>query len=170
MVVFGHLMLYRPSASIISTQLAPLLGFLGVEALLVLGGFLIGKKVYELAVLDPQFSSQSVLRFSKKMAWRFLPLYFLVLLLVLFVALLFDQSTTDVWKYFGFVQNFSSPMPAFFSESWPITIGFFGSVTLILGMYLTVKKLGFIGKAALYLGFTFLMIALFVGVKYIFYF
>lgn len=169
MVVFGHLMLYRPSASIISSQLAPLFGFLGVEALLVLGGFLIGKKVYKLAVLGPEFSSQNVLRFFKTMAWRFLPLYFLVLLLVLFVAMLFDQSTVEVWKYFGFVQNFSSPMPTFFSESWPITIGFFGSVTLILGMYLTAEKLRFIGKTVLFLGFTFLMIALFVGVKYNYY-
>jgi peptidoglycan/LPS O-acetylase OafA/YrhL len=169
MVVFGHLMLYRPSASFISSQLAPLFGFLGVEALLVLGGFLIGKKVYELAVLGSEFSSQNVLRFFKKMAWRFLPLYFLVLLLVLFVAFSFDYPTVDVWKYFGFVQNFSSPMPVFFSESWPITIGFFGSVTLILGMYLTAEKKRFIGKASLFLGFTFLMIALFVGVKYIFY-
>ncbi len=169
MVVFGHLMLYRPSASVISSQLAPLFGFLGVEALLVLGGFLIGKKAYELAVLGSEFSSQNVLRFFKKMAWRFLPLYFLVLLLALLIALLFNQSTTDVWKYFGFIQNFSSPMPAFFSEIWPITIGFFGSVTLILGMYLTAEKLRFIGKASLFLGFTFLMIALFFGVKYNYY-
>jgi len=169
MVVFGHLMLYRPSTSIISSQLAPLFGFLGIEALLVLGGFLIGKQVYELVVLGAEFSLQNVLRFFKKRGWRFLPLYFLVLLLLLLITLLFDQSTTDVWKYFGFVQNFSSPMPAFFSESWPITIGFFGSVALILGMYLTVKKVRFIGKTVLFLGFTFLMIALFVGVKYIFY-
>ncbi len=169
MVVFGHLMLYRPSASVISSQLAPLFGFLGVEALLVLGGFLIGKKVYELAVLGSEFSSQNVLRFFKKMAWRFLPLYFLVLLLVLFVAFSYDYPTADVWKYFGFIQNFSSPMPAFFSESWPITIGFFGSVTLILGMYLAVKKLGFVRRTHLFLGFTFLMIALFVGSKYNYY-
>ena len=169
MVVFGHLMLYRPSASVISSQFAPLFGFLGVEALLVLGGFFIGKKVYELAVLSPEFSSQNVLSFFKKMAWRFLPLYFLVLLLLLIITFLFDHPTVDVWKYFGFIQNFSSPMPTFFSESWSITIGFFGSEALILGMYLTVKKLWFIGKSSLFLWFTFLMIALFVGCKYNYY-
>ncbi len=169
MVVFGHLMLYRPSPSVISSQLAPLFGFLGVEALLVLGGFLIGKKVYELAVLSPEFSLQNVLSFCKKMAWRFLPLYFLVLLSVLIITVLFDHPAVDVWKYFGFIQNFSSPIPTFFSESWSITIGFFGSVALILGMYLTVKKLRFIGKSSLFLAFTFLMIALFVGIRYNFY-
>lgn len=169
MVVFGHLMLYRPSASVISSQLAPLFGFLGVEALLVLGGFLIGKKVYELAVLGPEFSPQNVLSFFKKLAWRFLPLYFLVLLMVVFITLLFNHPTVEVWKYFGFIQNFSSPMPSFFSESWPITIGFFGSVTLILGMYLALKKLGFVRSTHLFLGFTFLMIALFVGFKYNYY-
>ena len=169
MVVFGHLMLFRPSASVISSQLAPLFGFLGVEALLVLGGFLIGKKVFELAVLGPEFSPQNVLSFFKKLAWRVLPLYFLVLLTALFITLLFDHPTFEVWKFYGFIQNFSSPMPSFFSESWPITIGLFGSVTLILGMFLIVKKLQFIGKKPLFLGFALLMIAVFICIKYNFY-
>ena len=162
-------MLFRPGASVISSQLAPLFGFLGVEALLVLGGFLIGKKIYALVVLEDEFSLQNVFSFIKKIAFRFLPLYFLVLVLVFLISIFFHHPTADVWKYFLFIQNFYHPMPVFFSESWPIPIGLFGSGSLLLGMCLILKKIGSCNKSNLFLGYTLAMIALFCGCKYYYY-
>ena len=162
-------MLFRPSASIISSQIAPLFGFLGVEALLVLSGFLIGKNIYARLVLEDERKLPNVLSFIKKMAWRFLPLYFLVLLLTLLVSLLYGHPTAEFWKYLVFIQNFSHPMPALFPESWSITIVFFGSASLVLMLYFISKSFGSFNKSKLFLGFTLSMIGIFVGCKYNYY-
>lgn len=166
MVVFGHLMLYSPSNSIVTSQLAPLFGFLGVEALLVLCGFLIGKEVYEIVVLDDLFTLRSILNYVKTSAWHFLPVYFLVSILLLLLTLFFHYSTVDTWKYFVFLQNFSSPMPAFFPESWVVPVVIFGFITLVFGLFILTKKWKTRYKSNLFLGFAILMVMVFIGCKY----
>ena len=151
MVLFSHLLLFSPSQNLITVQLAPLFGFLGVEIFLVLSGFLIGNKIYARMVLQDKFSWTEALQTLKQRGWRTLPNYFLALLIAIFIGYWFQYSEENLWKYFFLVQNFTSPMPLFYSESWSLTIGFFGNIILILGMFLVVNKLHFKNKSRAFL-------------------
>ncbi len=151
MVLFSHLLLFSPYNNLITDQLAPLFGFLGVEIFLVLSGFLIGNKMYVLMVLQDKFSWTETLQTLKQRGRRTLPSYFLALLIAIVIGFWFQYSEDTLWKYFFFGQNFASPMPLFFIESWSITIGFFGNVVLILGMFLVLNKLRFKNKSKAFL-------------------
>lgn len=151
LVIFGHLMLLRPSTSIVSSQLAPLFGFLGVESLLVLCGFLIGKQVYTLLLAGTSSPNSAILNYFKRCAWRVLPLYYLVLILVVFISKIFGYTDASTWKYFFFIQNFGSAMPAFFPESWCVPIVFFGCVLLVFLVGILVKMLPSIPRSKLFL-------------------
>lgn len=159
MVLFSHLLLFSPYQNLITVQLAPLFGFLGVEIFLVLSGFLIGNKMYAMMVLQDNFSWPEVLKTLKQRGWRTLPSYFLALLIAIVIGISFQYSEDTLWKYFFLMQNFASPMPLFYSESWSITIGFFGNVILILGMFLVLKKLSFKNKSKAFLiGIVFIIV------------
>jgi peptidoglycan/LPS O-acetylase OafA/YrhL len=151
MVLFSHLLLFSPSQNLITVQLAPLFGFLGVETFLVLSGFLIGNKIYARMVLQDKFSWTEALQTLKQRGWRTLPNYFLALLIAIIIGFWFQYSEDNLWKYFFLVQNFTSPMPLFFSESWSITIGFFGNVILISGMFLVINRFHFKNKSKAFL-------------------
>ena len=151
MVLFSHLLLFSPSQNLITVQLAPLFGYLGVETFLVLSGFLIGNKIYARMVLQDKFSWTEALQTLKQRGWRTLPNYFLALLIAIIIGFWFQYSEDNLWKYFFLVQNFTSPMPLFYSESWSLTIGFFGNVILISGMFLVINRLHFKNKSRAFL-------------------
>ncbi|MBL0014137.1 MAG: acyltransferase [Flavobacterium sp.] len=169
LVLFGHLMLFRPSVSIISSQLAPLFGFLGVEVLLVLCGFLIGKQVYTLLIAGNSSPNSAIFSFFKRCAWRVLPLYYLVLLLVVLTSRIIGYTDASTWKYFFFIQNFGSAMPIFFPESWSIPIVFFGCVILVFSVRLLVKMLPSISKSTLFFITTVGVLLLSFLCKYLYY-
>ena len=135
MVLFGHCMLiYPPSQSLIA-QVGLFCGFLGVEVFFVLSGFLVGRILYRMYSED-DFTVNSILNFFKRGAFRLLPNYYLVLILNLIISFIIGYAVSDWWKYFIFLQNFSSTMLPFFPESWPIPIGVFAFLLFPMTLYL----------------------------------
>lgn len=135
MVLFGHcLSIYPPSQSLFF-QVGVFSGFLGVEVFFVLSGFLIGRNLYQIYV-DDDFSIKKVLEFLKRRSLRILPNYYLVLILNIIISFIVGYVAADWWKYFILLQNFNSSMPLFFPESWPVSIGVFAFVLLLIALYL----------------------------------
>lgn len=95
----------------------------GVSIFFVLSGFLIG------GIIIKQFnkaenSLSDLFAFWKKRWLRTLPAYFIVLSILISYTLILkaERIPDQVWKYYLFIQNFLSPQPAFFSESWSLSI------------------------------------------------
>ncbi|HLA55919.1 MAG TPA: acyltransferase [Flavobacterium sp.] len=129
MVVLSHCLWIFPAQSGIISQLASLLVFFGVEIFFVLSGFLIGRILYRLWMKD-DFAVSSVMYFLKRRWFRTLPNYFLILVVNVAMAIWIGYPIENGWKYLVFLQNFASPMPAFFPESWSLSVEEFAYVFL----------------------------------------
>lgn len=97
----------------------------GVDLFFVLSGFLIGGILLKEINGPRQFGGRALLHFWKRRWFRTLPAYYLVL----FINYLFVRNqviTEDInqynWKFWVFMQNFSSPFYGFFWESWSLSI------------------------------------------------
>ncbi len=110
-----------------ASALAPIVGFLGLEAFFVLSGFLMACGLYPLFV-SPDFTWKASARYVGRRLWRIVPLYSVVVLLNIGMAAAMDYPTTHAWKYFLLVQNFSAPIPAFFPESWGLPVIVFAAM------------------------------------------
>lgn len=86
----------------------------------VLSGFLIGNILIKI-LESGKPSFRIMLHFWIRRWFRTLPNYFLVLLIS---ALVFSMyiDLPDLWKYFFYLQNFNSPHPNFFQESWSLSV------------------------------------------------
>lgn len=134
MVVLGHIGWILPKRHELANALLSVSGFLGVEMFFVLSGFLIGSILYG-QFTETRFSFASVAYFLKRRWLRTLPNYFLVLLLnIALVFFVFRYEIDGLWRYFFFVQNFSSAMPAFFPESWSLSVEEFAYLILPLAL------------------------------------
>lgn len=129
MVLFGHCVWIIPEKDNLFYQLLLLSGFFGVEIFFVLSGFLIGKILYQL-YLKEDFAIKTVFYFLKRRWYRTLPNYFLILLVNLAIASFVGYVASSWWKYFFFLQNFSTTMLRFFPESWSLSVEEFAYVTL----------------------------------------
>ena len=97
-------------------------GVMGVELFFVLSGFLIGRILYRIYCAE-HFKTADLRYFLIRRWFRTLPNYYVILLLnILLVFTIRDAVPGDVWSYFFFVQNFSSGMGVFFTESWSLPI------------------------------------------------
>lgn len=137
MVVLSHGLLIFPLSPLIS-QLNSLMGFFGVEIFFVLSGFLIGRILYRLFMAE-RFRFSTVLHFLKRRWFRTLPNYFLVLLINIAIAFVLGYGLENSWRYFFFLQNFDTPMPAFFPESWSLSIEEFAYIFLPLALLIAAK-------------------------------
>jgi peptidoglycan/LPS O-acetylase OafA/YrhL len=134
MVLSSHsLWIYPPNTNLI-TQICQLFGYWGVEIFFVLSGFLIGRIVYQLYLKD-DFSFAEVIHFLKRRWFRTLPNYYLMLLLNIGIAFLIGYAIESGWNYFLFLQNFSSPMLPFFTESWSLSIEEFAYLLLPIALF-----------------------------------
>jgi peptidoglycan/LPS O-acetylase OafA/YrhL len=95
----------------------------GVDLFFVLSGFLIG------GILLREFDQQSkliqILSFWKRRWFRTLPLYFLFLIInYWFISENWTRGDINqaTWKFFFFLQNFSTPFYDFFWESWSLSV------------------------------------------------
>ena len=70
---------------------------------------------------------------------RVLPSYYLVITIITIIYLLFGFSVSEVWKYPLMIQNFSSPIPAFFPESWSLPVKEMGYIFVVI-LLLVVSK------------------------------
>lgn len=121
MVLCSHSLWIYPESKSAVSQIFKLFGFLGVEIFFVLSGFLIGRILYKL-FLEPKFSFDEIKCFLKRRWFRTLPNYFLILLINILIAGIIGYKIESLWKYFLFIHNFSEKLPAFFPESWSLSI------------------------------------------------
>lgn len=166
MVLLAHLYLIFPSSNGVVAQIISLFGFLGVEIFFVLSGFLIGKILYKMMVLESEFTIKHVFQFCKRRGYRTLPNYFFVLSLAILLALKFDYDLDQLWKYFFFLQNFSQPMLSFFPESWSLSIEEFAYLVLPLFLWANFVLFKPKNKSRMFLMVTITLLLIFLGTKY----
>ena len=138
-------------------------GFLGVELFIVLSGFLIGGMLYK-QFLHENYTLKDAGLFVTRRLMRVLPSYYLVILIITIIYLLFGFSVTEVWKYPLMIQNFSSPIPAFFPESWSLPVKEMGYIFVVIILLVVSKTFIKASKQVLFLtvvigliAFTFLL-------------
>lgn len=119
-VVIGHSMIIFPPQYKLAIQGITLDG---VAIFFVLSGFLIGGILIKMLEKNPP-SFKLLLNFWNRRWLRTLPMYLVILIfLIVFTALVKPQRLPDdVYKYFFFLQNFDTPPPSFFGESWSLSI------------------------------------------------
>jgi peptidoglycan/LPS O-acetylase OafA/YrhL len=138
-------------------------GFLGVELFIVLSGFLIGGILYK-QFLHENYTLKDAGLFVTRRLMRVLPSYYLVILIITIIYLLFGFSVSEVWKYPLMIQNFSSPIPAFFPESWSLPVKEMGYIFVVILLLVVSKTFIKASKQVLFLtvvigliAFTFLL-------------
>ena len=138
-------------------------GFLGVELFIVLSGFLIGGMLYK-QFLHENYSLKDAGLFVTRRLMRVLPSYYFVILIITIIYFLFGFSVSEVWKYPLMIQNFSSPIPAFFPESWSLPVKEMGYIFVVILLLVISKTFIKASKQVLFLtvvigliAFTFLL-------------
>ena len=149
------------------SNLAPVIGYLGLEIFFVLSGFLLGKSFYPV-FMDENFGLPQLGKFLKRKLWRILPLYFLVLLANIAIAAAMNYPYFFVWKYFLFVQNFSKTIPPFFPESWGLPVIVFGILWFSVLLFGISKVVGKKQKSAAFAVATLGLILIFIWTKWLF--
>ncbi len=114
--------------------LAPVIGFFGLESFLVLSGFLMARALYPVFT-TAGFGFRDSLRFIRQRLGRIAPLYFIVISVNIALAAVMDYPFAHAWKYFLFAQNFASPIPAFFPESWGLPVILWASLFFVLLLF-----------------------------------
>ncbi|MEK7633231.1 MAG: acyltransferase [Patescibacteria group bacterium] len=97
-------------------------GLYGVELFFVLSGFLIGKTI--LTKLTPNFSFKEIINFYVRRLLRIMPLYFVVLVILVFIDNFIFGSKSLHLLHFVFLQNFFPNEVGFFAVSWTLSIQF----------------------------------------------
>lgn len=113
----------------------------GVTLFFVLSGFLIGRILIK-TIEKEGLNTRSLLKFWWRRWLRTLPAYFTVLLLL---AVLYDKFWGNkrlLLKYALFIQNFNTPQPHWFAESWSLSIEewFYLLTPVVLFLFLRVFK------------------------------
>lgn len=135
MVVSSHVLWIYPKSNALIPTFLELFGFWGVELFFVLSGFLIGSILYQ-SYVSNSFTIQSVFRFLKRRWFRTLPNYYLVLILNISIAFFIGYQIENVGLYFVFLQNFLGKAPAFFPESWSLSVEEFAYLLLPFALFL----------------------------------
>ena len=125
-------------------------GFLGVELFIVLSGFLIGGILYK-QFLHEKYSLKDACLFVSRRLMRVLPSYYLVVFILTIIYLAFGFSVSEVWKYFLLIQNFASPIPAFFPESWSLPVKEMGYIFVVILLVVLSKSFTKVSKKVLFL-------------------
>ncbi|MGF7216050.1 peptidoglycan/LPS O-acetylase OafA/YrhL [Spirosoma lacussanchae] len=117
----------------------------GVELFFVLSGFLIGGILIRSYEKKSHFDAGLLLNFWTRRWFRTLPNYYLVLLGLIGLSLLrayragvhhsLPQRDTLI-RYFFFLQNFTTYVPDFFTETWSLAIEEWSYITLPLILWL----------------------------------
>ena len=166
MVVSSHVLWIYPKSNALIPTFLELFGFWGVELFFVLSGFLIGSILYQ-SYVSNSFTIQSVFRFLKRRWFRTLPNYYLVLILNISIAFFIGYQIENVGLYFVFLQNFLGKAPAFFPESWSLSVEEFAYLllpfVLFLGTFGIIKN-----KSKRFLIIVFSLFIIFVFAKVVF--
>ncbi len=162
LLLFSHSSWIYNSSGIIG-KMQDASGFLGVELFIVLSGFLIGGMLYK-QFLHENYTLKDAGLFVTRRLMRVLPSYYFVILIITIIYLLFGFSVSEVWKYPLMIQNFSSPIPAFFPESWSLPVKEMGYIFVVILLLVVSKTFIKTSKQVLFLtvvigliAFTFLL-------------
>ena len=153
LVVFSHISWLLPFKSGLLVDLMSVAGVIGVEIFFVLSGFLIGRIIYDFFVSE-DFHSGDIKYFWIRRWFRTLPNYFLALMWNLIILLALGFSIPDgIWRYVFFIQNFTSGIPAFFYESWTLSIEEFAYLIgpLLIYLFYLLRKTGDRSRQFLYM-------------------
>ncbi|WP_242206030.1 acyltransferase family protein [Aestuariivivens insulae] len=120
-------------------QVVQLMGIQGVELFFVLSGFLIGGILMRLFNAT-YFSRTTLVYFWVRRWFRTLPLYFLMLVVNILIAVVVGYGLPDsLWKYVFFLQNFNKSHIPFFPESWSLSVEEYAYVLAPIGLYIASK-------------------------------
>lgn len=161
LVLFSHISWIIPETNNFLSSLMGLSGYLGVEIFFVLSGFLIGRIIYNMFTSD-DFNFSKIFYFWIRRWFRTLPNYYLVLGLNIIIAIYLGMEfPNSLWKYCFFIQNLAWEMPAFFPESWSLSIEEFAYIVGPLLLYLSLFYKTSVSKSIVFLRVTLLIIFLF---------
>lgn len=121
LVVFSHLYYLVDFYNPLLISLSGIAGYAGVELFFVLSGFLIGSILLKSFIAN-DFTLSSIFVFLKRRWMRTLPNYYFILLVNIAIGIVLDYEMKEVWRYFLFIQNFSSYSITFFVESWSLSV------------------------------------------------
>lgn len=120
-VVFSHALWIVPELPGLPGEMLRLMGVLGVEIFFVLSGFLIGRIL--LRLFNKGYDKRQLYYFWVRRWFRTLPNYYLILLVNIAIVWIVGRALPDtLWQYFFFLQNATSAMDIFFTESWSLPI------------------------------------------------
>lgn len=139
MVLFCHSLWLIEEVNFTGRGFIQSLGFFGVELFFILSGFLIGNILWNW--FDTDVSYKRLFHFYARRWLRTLPLYYIVLLINVGLALYFGNIIPDtIHQYFFFIHNWWHKMPDFFNESWSLSVE--ESIYLIVPfLLLSLKKI-----------------------------
>ncbi|MGC4040227.1 MAG: acyltransferase [Flavobacterium sp.] len=137
LLLFSHSSWIYNSTTILG-RLQDASGFMGVELFIVLSGFLIGGILYR-QFLHQNYRLHDAFLFVSRRLMRVLPSYYLVVLILTVVYLIFGFSVAEVWKYILLIQNFATPIPAFFPESWSLPVKEMGYLSVVFLLLVSSK-------------------------------
>jgi len=168
MVLFGHLTWILPPQYERVNAVLALSGFLGVEIFFVLSGFLIGTILFRTFMRDT-FTLSSVKQFLKRRWFRTLPTYFLILCANIAIGIgIVGYNIDGLWRYFFFLQNFSTKMPLFFPESWSLSVEEFAYLLLPAVLWLSIKIVRNHNRTKLFLLAVLVLYIFFIATKFVF--
>lgn len=120
-VVIGH------GNSLLPKKISNLIDYFildGVSIFFVLSGFLIGGILIN-DIEKNDISFKLLLIFWQRRWFRTLPNYFLILIILYFLKVIFDDNfdgLRSISRYFIFSQNLFLPHPNFFPEAWSLSV------------------------------------------------
>lgn len=138
MVLCSHILWIYPSKNRFISNIFEMFGLWGVEIFFVLSGFLIGGILYK-TYTTTNFSINEIFIFLKRRWFRTLPNYYLVLIINIVVATYIGYEMESLWRYFFFLQNFSSTMLPFFPESWSLSVEEFTYLLVPIVLFCSLK-------------------------------
>jgi len=148
-------------------QIAAFLNFLGPEILIVWFGFVFGRQFLDL-FLKNDFNLKSAATFILHWMAIMLPLYFFTLFLNCIITGLLGPEFEDRWKFFALLQNFATPMPDFFPESWIVPVILFAAAVLSVLMALLHRIGRPLNKSKQFVTVVMALILLAFGIRWIF--
>ncbi len=141
LVLFSHISWIYQSDGLLG-KMQDFSGLIGIELFLILSGYLVGTIIFKQFVTQ-QYTFEEVSNFLKRRLFRILPSYYLVLVINIFIAFAIGLPVSFAWKYFLFIQNFSTPIPPLFPESWSLPVKELSYIFVVLLLFAFAKPIHF---------------------------
>ena len=139
LVLFSHISWIYQSDGLVG-KMQDFSGLIGIELFLMLSGYLVGSIILK-QFLTQHYTFKEVGNFVKRRLFRILPSYYLILFINIFIAIYVGLSISDWWLFFLFFQNFSTPIPSLFPESWSLPIKELSYVLVVVILFAFAKQI-----------------------------